>query len=224
MLEQQQGQLINGLQELYKRTTSGQGWPGPALNESNHGQPLIHDILDRLGALKPDGPSESEHFEEDTNLMQQRLISTGAGFMQRTESSEGSESPESATFDHIPRRQPSIATVFRPNMNLPPTPPDNTSFSYHMNQNIGPFNAPRYGQSTPSSVVLDPTMLHGQWMMGDELPSNATEVNSTMHQQTDSSTLPSQYLTSPMTVGSMAALMDWNDDEAFQTYFNATPA
>lgn len=43
--------MINGLQELYKRTVNGSGWPGKPLKLDPNGQPLTHDLLNRLGIL-----------------------------------------------------------------------------------------------------------------------------------------------------------------------------
>src|SRR4051812_12755070 len=89
MLEQQQAQLVTGLQELYRRTLDREGWPGCPLKETPNGHPLTHDILERLGALKQEGQSMEEPFEDDIGLLQQRLIANGAGLMQRQDSSDG---------------------------------------------------------------------------------------------------------------------------------------
>ena len=63
MLENQQAQLVVGLQELYKRTQNGQGWTGAPLRETSQGLPLTHDILERLGALKQEGHNTTDVFE-----------------------------------------------------------------------------------------------------------------------------------------------------------------
>mgnify|MGYP001186182659 CR=1 FL=1 len=75
MLEQQQAQLVAGLQETYRRLVDANVWPGKPLSEAS-GQPLTHDILARLDLLEPknDGSGEHEHFEEDCQKLQQRLI------------------------------------------------------------------------------------------------------------------------------------------------------
>src|SRR6266536_4607366 len=113
MLEQQQAQLVTGLQELYRRTQTGQGWTGSPLKESSNGSPLTHDILERLGALKQDGHNSPEAFEEDLKLMQQRLIASGVGFMQRTDSSDGgSEAGHSPMFDAMPIKQQIFSDSF----------------------------------------------------------------------------------------------------------------
>ncbi|RMY94359.1 hypothetical protein D0864_05546 [Hortaea werneckii] len=43
MLEQQQGQLVSGLQHMYRRLIKTQAWTGPKLDEVN-GAPLTHNI------------------------------------------------------------------------------------------------------------------------------------------------------------------------------------
>ena len=60
MLERQHAQLIAGLQKLYRRTQNGDGWPGPRLEDVNHGQPLTHKILEALGVLQIDEWEDSE--------------------------------------------------------------------------------------------------------------------------------------------------------------------
>ena len=73
MLEQQQQQLVNGLQELYAMVISNRGWEGSPLKESIDGHHLTHDILERLGALNIDSNLEHEGFEEDLDALRQKL-------------------------------------------------------------------------------------------------------------------------------------------------------
>ncbi|KAI5302072.1 hypothetical protein KEM56_001066 [Ascosphaera pollenicola] len=126
MLEQQQSQLVAGLQELYRRTREGQGWPGEPLQDMPNGHPLTHDILERLGALKPaKGSDEIPTFEEDLNHVQRKLIASGAGFMPRDSTSDfGSEGAPSPT---IPTSNPfGVSEITYPTsgiMSFPPTPP-----------------------------------------------------------------------------------------------------
>ncbi|OJD10166.1 hypothetical protein AJ78_08709 [Emergomyces pasteurianus Ep9510] len=132
MLEQQQAQLVTGLQALYKLTLDGEGWPGAPLRESGNGHPLTHDILARLGALKQEGHSSDEPFEDDLQLAQERLIANGAGFMQRQDSSDGSESEHSSTF---PSRPSLFEAPFSMNLNqFPPTPPSPHAFPPRVQQ------------------------------------------------------------------------------------------
>ena len=88
MLENQQTQLVNGLQELYRIATSDQGWKGPSLNDAGLGRPLTHDILDSLGVLRSESRSNSGTFDEDLETLQQRLISDGADMVHPRESPE----------------------------------------------------------------------------------------------------------------------------------------
>ncbi|KAI4089891.1 MAG: hypothetical protein LQ344_005081 [Seirophora lacunosa] len=73
MLEQQQAQLVNALQEMYKRLTNNEGWKGDLLEPSPNGNPLTHDILVRLDALEIDGHLSPARFEEDTDVLQRRF-------------------------------------------------------------------------------------------------------------------------------------------------------
>ncbi|KAK0333534.1 Fluconazole resistance protein 1 [Friedmanniomyces endolithicus] len=84
MLEQQQSQLVSGLQETYRRLKAAHAWTGPALTESN-GHPLTHDILHALHLLESrvDGSGELETFEEDCQKLQSRLLADGAGYVHR---------------------------------------------------------------------------------------------------------------------------------------------
>jgi hypothetical protein len=102
MLERQQKQLISGLQELYLRAQNGQGWPGAPLEEVCHGKPLSHDILERLGALKTDGHTRCEKFEEDLPGLQPRLVSGAIDFIQRAPWSDSdSETDQSLAYEEL---------------------------------------------------------------------------------------------------------------------------
>ena len=91
MLEQQQAQLVNGLQELYKRLITGQEWEGPLLDDGENGRPLTHDILDGLGVLQNDSGSPSEAFEDDLEALQGRLRDDRSQPVQRNHSSDSEE-------------------------------------------------------------------------------------------------------------------------------------
>lgn len=123
MLEAQQAQLVAGLQELYKRVNSGQGWTGAPLRESSGGVPLTHDILERLGALKQEGTNTSAEFEENLEELQKRLLANGAGFMQREMSFDASSDNGRSSFDLSQQRKaPLFHNPFQGN-HFPPTPP-----------------------------------------------------------------------------------------------------
>lgn len=125
MLEQQQAQLVTGIQMLYSRTLNGEGWAGSPLKEGPNGHPLTHDILERLGALKQEGLASDEPFEEDLNMVQHRLLANGAPTMQRRDSSSGSSTGDySPTF---PSRSMGSGGPFSTN-NFPPTPPNYSPF------------------------------------------------------------------------------------------------
>jgi hypothetical protein len=125
MLEHQQQQLVNGLQELYKQASTGQGWDGPPLNDNGSGRPLTHDILSRLGVLQQDSMSTS--FDDDLESMQQRLIREGAGPMSRQDSEASEEDKEliQMSFFESSSMQRIPSTSYSPDQ-LPTPPPMQT--------------------------------------------------------------------------------------------------
>lgn len=125
MLEHQQAQLVTGLQELYRRLQTGEGWTGAPLKESSRGTPLTHDILERLGALKQENHSGPESFEDNFESLQNRLLAHGAGFMQQREMSfdATSDTDQSPIFESVSQHKPPMFTnPFAVNQ-YPPTPP-----------------------------------------------------------------------------------------------------
>lgn len=96
MLEQQHFQLVAGLTELYKRTLSGQGWPGAPVDVSEHGAPLVHMILDRLGVLRThlhyESPFSGKDFPESGRLSKPESVDSS-----RHSSSNPSPSTSSRT-------------------------------------------------------------------------------------------------------------------------------
>lgn len=95
MLEQQQSQLVSGLQELYKRLRDVEQWDGAVLTEFE-GRPLTHDILASLRLLETKHDGDVEAFEENVEKLQARLLASGAGFTRR----RGSLSSESEQSQH----------------------------------------------------------------------------------------------------------------------------
>jgi hypothetical protein len=93
MLEQQQSQLVSGLQELYKRLCNSEQWDGVKLEEVD-GRPLTHDILSALRILESKQCGETEGFEENVEKLQARLLAAGAGYSRRR-ASVSSESEHS---------------------------------------------------------------------------------------------------------------------------------
>ncbi|OGM46014.1 Zn(II)2Cys6 transcription factor [Aspergillus bombycis] len=145
MLEQQQAWLVYGLQELYRRTSEGEGWPGEPLKCEANGHPLTHDLLTRLGALDQ---SKGERFEENTDSMQQELWKQNAGHMQRQDSSDGSS--ESAQSPILPTRFSDAFT------RQPLTPP---AFSPPLRQGPTIKTEPQIVPNTPS--FIPPMAMHG---------------------------------------------------------------
>ncbi|EME40274.1 fungal Zn binuclear cluster domain-containing protein [Dothistroma septosporum NZE10] len=154
MLEQQQAQLVNGLQEMYRRLRTADAWEGEALSDTN-GAPLTHDILAALGLLEPkhDGSGELETFEDDCESLQSRLIAQGAGLTQR----RGSFSSESEHSQHgharsASRSTPSISKppTFKQESlyhSAPPSPPQDTP---------APVPAPRQQRQSFTAAQLSP--------------------------------------------------------------------
>lgn len=163
MLEQQQVWLVHGLQELYRRASEGEGWPGDPLKCEANGHPLTHDLLTRLGALDH---RKGEHFEEDTEVMQQELWRQNSGRMQRQESSDSSS--EGA---HSPVAPSRFSDAFTARHQLPPTPPQYSPMSHGQpaiksEPQMVP-NTPSYAQPLTMQGVVNPIALQGpqqqQW-------------------------------------------------------------
>lgn len=74
MLEQQQEKLVNAIRELYARAISSGNWTGDPLQNTPKGYPLTHDILERLGFLRLSPHDEIVPFEENTNILRQRMM------------------------------------------------------------------------------------------------------------------------------------------------------
>lgn len=125
MLETQQAQLVSGLQELYKRIQSGEGWPGAPLKESKKGAPLTHEILERLGALKQDGHTD-DYFEENLDILQRKLLADGASFTRGMSFDTGSDIDQSPIFEPLPHPKASHFSNPWTMSHLPPTPPTNS--------------------------------------------------------------------------------------------------
>jgi hypothetical protein len=126
-LEQQQGQLVSGLQEMYRRMRQGEPWKGPKLSEAT-GHPLTHDILAALGLLeaKHDGTGDMETFEEDCERIQSKLIADGAGYVRRRGSfssdSEHSSHGHSKSTSHSTPAMAAKQPLFDKNFNFSPSP------------------------------------------------------------------------------------------------------
>merc|ERR1711977_434224 len=113
LLEKQQMQLVLGLQEMYRRTLSGQGWLGA---------PLTHDILERLGVLEHDTHSNPEFSGSDKEGLQVKSIDDGERFLQAQDSSTNSDSDQTQA-----QAQDSMLTT---KTEPPALSPDLTSSTY----------------------------------------------------------------------------------------------
>lgn len=174
MLEQQQAQLVAGLQETYRRLCAATAWPGAPLVEHS-GHPLTHDILARLELLEPkhDGSGEMEVFEEDCKNLQNRLLSDGAPFVRRR-GSFSSDSDHSHTQRHARHSSYSSARetpvpskaqpIFEENWCFQPASPESSSQS----------PAPKSGSSRHS---VKPSPLGTEAFKRDDyLPSHWSDV------------------------------------------------
>lgn len=223
MLESQQAQLVAGLQELYRRTQTGEGWPGSPLKETSHGMPLTHDILDRLGVLHQEGHVTNGVFEEDLNVLQQRLIADGAGFMQRQPSHESHSdcaSAPSPIYEPVAQR-PNFTNPF-PMNRFPPTPPNQSPFPQSA-QAIPPTKSHTYPHAathhsnlswnTPASDFDDSMDFMGQF----ESPLVDAPL--------DLNTFPPamfQEAIVPAAINPCLTMKDWAGQEDLQRFFNPT--
>ncbi|MCJ1372964.1 hypothetical protein MMC20_004190 [Loxospora ochrophaea] len=228
MLEQQQVQLVNGLQELYKRNVMGQGWTGPLLQDFGSGRPLTHDILDHLGVLKQDTRSDSETFEDDLDTMQQRLIAGGADLMQRRSSSDSDNEQyhgQISFFDPA-ASNPTFPEPFA-SAHLP-TPPVQSprALSLHAVQratSLHPqaLHAPGCPNSQPN---LNPTVLQQQtWTQSPQ--SYSENLDFLQFERTSNfGTAKFSNPQRPMAVGDPcpnAAMPDWAEDD-FNSFLNTS--
>lgn len=224
MLEQQQAQLVAGLQDLYRRTQTGQGWEGSPLQESDRGTPLTHDILDRLGALKVRGQNPSpERFEENVDALQQRLFANGAGPMQRTPSDSGSDSPQSPAHDQSQSHE-WLSDPFTLGQ-MPPTPPSQSPFP----QDACSFALPKKDDlGNRASSYSHPNkdhLVHGQtWSSPSVTDLEDMELLPPYDSPVELDTMPHAFDTSQMPIGTIAPYLSmrvWNNDVDFHPYFSA---
>ena len=160
MLEQQQEKLVNALQVLYERNVQGIGWSGPRLQQTAKGIPLTHDILDGLGLLKLDDQGQHESFEEDPDVLRQKMLIKEEANAYPTPTTTQSEfSPVSPDFEAFTSRpfaeKASSAARFQP---TPPmqSPDEDT-----------PMTFPDSSMNMGTSMNLDPTSLQSAsqtWM------------------------------------------------------------
>lgn len=171
MLEQQQGQLVIGLQEMYRKLLDAQAWTGPPLPEPS-GHPLTHDILAALNLLesKPDGSGEAEGFEEDCQKMQSTLLAHGSGFAQRR-GSYSSDSDHSQHDSVRPTPNPALAVPrpsnFADNFNFGSASPSPLTQSpvARQRQSVQSVEPSPLQQTSPLSN--DPQFYQAEWSIPD---------------------------------------------------------
>lgn len=226
MLENQQSQLVVGLQELYKRVQNGQGWVGAPLKETSHGGPLTHDILERLGALKQENHTESECFEEDLSAMQQRLISNGAGYMQRSNSTDSDSEPDqSPVFEQMPSRRSELTNPFGTNR-FPPTPPTTSPYMRSASTSSTPGHLRFSSQSATPQSAMNPALLQrSTWSQPSQQPIGFDDNMDFINRF---ETMPQLETFSPQmfqqNVNACLPMRDWQDEEEFTKFFNPTMA
>ena len=153
MLEQQQEKLVNALQDMYHRSLKKKAWPGPALQTTAKGNPLTHDILERLGLLKLDDQGGFEAFEEDADVLRQKMIIKEEEHAYPTPTTTQSEfSPVSPDFENFVSRP--LAGGKAPGASrFQMTPP------MHSPDEDTPMTFPEAALSMGSSMNLDGTSL-----------------------------------------------------------------
>lgn len=123
MLEQQQNQLVNGLQELYALVIGRASWKGAPLKESANGHPLTHDILERLGVLKLDVNVGTEAFEENLDVLRQRLTAEANTRIPPHRRSPSSDNQSHVSFPEVASPRHYFGDSFHSLRQFPPTPP-----------------------------------------------------------------------------------------------------
>lgn len=175
MLEQQQSQLVQGLQEMYHRMLAANMWDGPTLSEAT-GHPLTHDILAAMGLLeKKHDSDETIAFEDDVEKLQARLIADGAVMTKR----RGSVSSESDS-QSIHRAHSSSHST--PVLSKPTLFKENFSFNSSRAPTSSPTSrspAPKKRKTYPPAVQSplhqnppmtnnDPQLYQAEWTLGGQ--------------------------------------------------------
>lgn len=219
MLENQQAQLVTGLQELYRITQNGQGWNGTPLKDTSHGMPLTHDILERLGALKQEGHNASDSFEEDLGALQQRLIASGAGMMQREPSHDGSsDSAPSPSYEPMHTHQrPKFSNPFSVSQ-FPPTPPSQSPYPQTA-RTIPPVKTQSISNVTHSNLAWTTPVSDFEEGMDFINQYDSPVMDNTM----DLTSFPPhmfQDQIAPSAINPFLMMKDWTGQEEFQRYVN----
>ena len=225
MLESQQAQLVNGLQELYKRSTNGQGWAGPLLSDSPvTGKPHIHEILDRLGVLQFDSQANCEYFEEDPEGMQKRLVNEGAGMIPRQASldSDSDRGLNSTSFLDQSSQRSSTTSHF-PNSQLPTPPTQSPGNTQSHNRPARPWtlSTQKATQVRPQSLQIHPGYTWDSGM-NPAMLQDSSWMDSPAPYDTNMAYLPNNGYPEFSNVDSNVEMLEFNED-MFTNYLD-TPA
>jgi hypothetical protein len=164
MLEQQQSQLVTGLQVLYKRLQAGEGWPGLPL-DSHAGQPLTHDILERLDLLHSTSDSSIMHedFDEDLASLKRRCLAENGSPNQRRRRSPSEESEPSLVSSRSSRGIPSPHSLSIPDSFSQKSSPA-TPFMDSPYLQTAQLSAPVKPQHYTMPSMVNPLDLETQWL------------------------------------------------------------
>lgn len=221
MLIQQQEKLVFSLQVLYKRGISGEGRIGNPLEATSHDYASVKHILKQIRPLLADKNAINESFEEDFNVMQQRLILEGADFMRQNDNSKGgTDTVPSPIPDPIPPTLLLSTDLFTSN-DFP-----STSLKQSLHLQTTHFSASVESQSHPQPPLepasLNPTLLERQiWdtqSVGVDENLNFVDMFSTAK---SINILPPQYSQSQCLMGIAnlsLPVWSWREEEDVETY------
>lgn len=148
-LEEQLQQTSDGLRKLYGIAQGEEKWEGPPLAVSANGYPLTHEILERLGVLKPDLKAI---FEENPEVLRYKLL------LEQREKSQEQRFQTQIPLPGYPAPDNQLMGAYPTSSQLPPTPPTPVQNS----DGQAPFN-PNSGFNQIDPVIsLDPSVLHPQ--------------------------------------------------------------
>ena len=155
LLEQQQAQLVAGIRTMWHDVSTDHEWKREALPNEGSGKVFVHDILDRIGALKAARDySPDQSFMEEPEQMQEWLA-TQSHFQNRLPSP-----PEDS-----PYQSPAISSRPAPQQITVETPID--TFTSHSSSPLGsssPSTAASSALHTPTSPHFDAHPHDKSWL------------------------------------------------------------
>ena len=182
MLEQQQQQLVSGLQKLYDIVINERGWKGVPLKTLTNGYPLTHDILERLRVPKTDSYIDIEGgFDEDLEALPKSPATNGNGARKG--------STDSDYHSQTPYPDPSSPEAFFTGLQfshlnrLPPTP----LIQYSQDQHSTKYNNSPH-QENPKEILSSVMLQSNQrlpWVVqhSDTSHEDSTEYVPYQHNQ-----------------------------------------